>query len=106
MNKLREECPEKWKVVSSQLFWLWVYITLNQPLENNSLSTNNARKIDWYEILGNYPLCNLWVIGLGEGGVGSYNLPPVQLYFHLTGLLTAVWHWLVSVYLKMKAYNY
>ena len=48
------------------------------------------------------------IFGLREGGVGSYTLPPVQLYFHLTGLLTAVWHRLVSVCLKMKqnAYDY
>ena len=30
------------------------YITLNQPSRNNSLSTNNLRKIDQYGVLGNY----------------------------------------------------
>jgi len=79
MNKLRGECPEKWKVVSSQLFWLWVYITLNQPSGNNSLSTNNLRKIDQYGILGNYCIYSAisWVIFTQIDANVQWNLIPV-----------------------------
>ena len=55
------------------------YITLNQPSRNNSLSTNNLRKIDQYGVLGNYRiyLAICWVIFTQIKATVQWNVSPV-----------------------------